>query len=255
MTSQDIITDALMEIGVLTGPGQTPSSAHSTFGLSRLNQLVQEWNTRRAFLYTVDKLTFSLVVSQASYTIGPTATTPDFVTARPVGPQPGNGILAANIIIDGTPDVYVPMGLLDDQEWAAMRVRSISSTVPLALYNDGANPKSTLYLYGTPSVARDIELWVRHQTTDFASLATTVEVPAGYQKAMTMTLAENLAASNVFARLPGVGWSQFQAINAQKARAAIAGLNSAPNNMSNDAAGLRSGGNRSNFNYLTGSLQ
>jgi len=252
-TAQDIITDALTEIGVVTNPGQTPSAEHSAFALSRLNQLTQEWNTRRAFLYTVDKLTFALTVSQNTYTIGPSSTTPDFVTPRPVGPQPGSGILRANIILDGTPDVYVPMGIMDDQEWANLRVRDISSTVPLCLYNDGANPKSTIYLYGTPSTARDIELWVKHQTSDFASLASTFDVPMGYQKAITQTLAENLAPVPAFAKF-GASWSQLQADNARKARAAIAALNSAPNNINNDAAGVNHS-RRGTFNYLTGNLQ
>jgi hypothetical protein len=252
-TAQDIITDAFTEIGVVTNPGQTPSAEHSAFGLNRLNQLVQEWNTRRAFLYTTDILTFALTVGQNIYTIGPASTTPDFVTPRPVGPQPGSGILMANIILAGNPDVYVPMGIMDDQEWAALRVRDISSTVPLCLYNDGANPKSNIYIYGTPSEARDIELWVKHQTADFASLATTFEVPMGYQKAITQTLAENLAAVPAFARY-GASWSQLQAENARKARAAVAALNSGPNNMPNDAAGVVKS-KRSTFNYLTGNLQ
>ena len=253
-TAQDIITDALLEIGVLSGPGQTPSTAHSSFALNRLNQMVGEWNTRRPFLYTVDINRYTLTPSQETYTIGPASTSPDFTAPRPVGPGPGNGIIWANIVIPGDPDVFLPLNIMGDEEWANMRVRSVGTTVPIAIYNDGANPKSTLYLYGYPTVANELELFTRHQASEFASLASTFEAPAGYQKAMTLTLAENLAPIPAFVRL-GAQWSQLQADNARKARAAIAGLNSAPNNLSNDAAGLTAGGVRSNFNWLTGNLQ
>lgn len=248
-TAQDIVTDALLEISVLTAPGQTPSASHSAFVLGRLNQLISEWNVRAQFLYCVDRFEFPLLTSQTEYTIGPSGA--DFIAPRPNGEGPGKGILNANIVTPGSPDVFFPINIIPYAQWATMPIRSLSTGISRRLYNDGAYPNSTIHLYGQPTGSYSLEIWVRHQASEFASLATTFDMPPGYQKAIMLTLAENIFGA--FSKIPGSELTEVTMNNARIARGAIANQNSSPNRMSNDAAGLRPSSRAvSAYNYRTG---
>lgn len=234
-TALNIIDDALLEIGVLTQPGQTSSIEHAALGLSRLNQLVGEWNISAQLRYCVDRFQFNIATSQASYTIGPSGA--DWIAPRPNGEGTGKGILKANCVVPGSTMMYFPIHIMSFEQFSQLSIRDIDTRITVALYNDGAYPNSTVSVYGNPSTSYDIEIWVRHQASEFASTGTTFEMPPGYQKAMTQTLAENMASIPAFARY-GASWSQLQADNARKARAAVSMNNSAVNPQSNDAAGL-----------------
>jgi len=244
-TAQDIIVDAFLEADVLDQPGQTPGPAFLTYGLSRLNRIVAQFSTRRAFVWTIGSARYTLSPSQTSYTIGPTG---NFVAPRPVGIGPGNGIKNANIILTSvSPEVSIPLYIFNDTEWANIRVKDIPTSIPTGIYNDGANPNSRLYLWGYPTQDNDLQLWTPTQITQFASLGTTFEMPSGYQEAVTTTLAESLCSAY---KKGVVAPSLAEA--ARRARAAVASLNSASPNISNDAAGLVSTRGGSYFNWLDG---
>jgi len=139
------------------------------------------------------------------------------------------------------------MAILNAEDWASMRVRDIDTTTPTAIYNDGATPKSTLYLYGVPTLAYQLELWRNKQIGQFSMLSDAFDWPAGYQEAVTLTLAEGLCGP-LGRKMPN-GLPEM----ARRARAAVTSLNSAPGKLDNDAAlsGGRSGGY---FNYKTGQV-
>lgn len=247
-TAQDVITDAFLEGDILDQPGQTPGPAFLTYGINRLNRIVGTLSTRRLFIWTIESNRYTLSPSQTSYTIGPSGA--DFTAARPLGPGPGNGIKNANIIlVADNPEVSLPLYILNDDEWANLRVKAIPTTVPTAIYNDGSNPKSTLFLWGYPTQANELELWTRKQISSFAALGTAFEMPPGYQEAITTILAEAMRSA-----FKHDNPSPSLAEAARRARVAIGSLNSASPNLSNDAGALGSQRGGGYFNWTNGSV-
>jgi hypothetical protein len=248
-TAQDVIVDAFIEGDILDQPGQVPGPNFLTYGLNRLNRLVAQFSTRGLMVWTIESNRYTLTPSQTSYTIGPSGA--DFTADRPLGPMPGGGIVNANIILTSvSPEVAIPLYIMNDDEWASVRVKDIPTSIPTAIYNDGSFPNSRLYLWGYPNQANDLQLWTRHQISEFASLGTTFSMPPGYQEAITTSLAEAMCSAYKKGVVP-----PSLAMAARKARAAVMSLNSASPNISNDAAGIgTSNQGGAFFNWLNGQV-
>jgi hypothetical protein len=69
-TRDQIITDALLELGVLAD-GQIPTSAMVNRGARRLNEMVMAWQARGAGLWLNLEVTMPLQYGVASYSLGP----------------------------------------------------------------------------------------------------------------------------------------------------------------------------------------
>lgn len=250
-TFQTIINDALLEIRKLTAPGQTASPSDTAFVLDRLNQLIEEWNNRAPMIYAVDRYVFSFTAGQADYTLGPAPA--DWVGPRPIGEGQGRGILQANYIQAGSPNVFFPISLYNYEQFSNLRVRNISAQIPIAFYNNNAYSSggdTTVSFYGTPTGGQ-CELWIRHQASTASTAAAIFDMPPGYQKAITLTLAENIVGA--YSSIPGVSLTEATQEAARKARAAIAGTNILTKPQSNDAAGLRPRHRSvSTYNWRTG---
>lgn len=237
MDASGLINAAAKAIGYL-GPGRSLSNSEATDALLVLNGMIDSWRSQSLFVYTVSSATYVLTPSQYYYTIGPSGA--DFTADRPTR------IVSANIVLtSSTPNVHVPLQILDDQEWASLRVREIPTTLPTKLYNDGAYPNSSLYLWGYPSAANSLELWTWKQLAVISSLATTVALPPGYQDALMYSLAERLA----------IQWGrpipQSVEVLAGKARAFIKAANSQAPKLVTLDSGMPAG-RRPYFNYMTG---
>jgi hypothetical protein len=246
-TAGEVIQNALIELGVHQA-NETMSATDAQFGLGKLNRLLSQWSTRSVNIWTILSQRFTLSPSQVSYTIGPTGA--DFTAARPLGPGPGKGIRNANIVLTSvTPEVHCPLAIWDADQWANIRVNEIPTSLPIGLYNDGAYLNSTLYLWGYPTEANDLELFTYQQLTEFASISGTFEFPPGYEEALTLSLAESLGPPY------GAAISEDLRTNARRARAAIQSINTAPPLLQTDDGGLPSspGGNIGWFNYRSGS--
>ena len=176
--------------------------------------------------------------AQASYTIGPGG---DFVADRPLR------IERANVILSTTPEVRVPLEIIDDQQWAAVRVTNISTTLPLKLYMDGAFPEATIYLWPYPSAAYDLELFTPNQLGIHDAATELFSLPPGYEDAIVYSLAERMCA---LWRLPV---TQDIAEHARRARSAIQSVNTQANLQPTDVP--EGGRVRPYFNYRTGGLR
>jgi hypothetical protein len=244
-TAQEIIDDALVELGILSAPGQAASPGNTAIGLSKLNQMIDQWNLRQARIWAVERRVYSFIPAQATYTLGPTG---DWIGTRPIGPRPGNGIYQASAILPGSPSVNIPITILDQEQWANLRLRNIGATIPLALYNDGAVPNTNVYFYGTPPAGYQIELWTQRQLSQYAAANTSLTLPPGYRLALSLSLAEELIGifSRIIPAIP-VGLDK----RAKDARAALVALRVQPAPQTNDA-GTIGASNRPAYNWRTG---
>lgn len=170
MTGRDLISASLRLIGAIA-PGESPTSAEATDGLSAINRMIDSWSNESLMVYSKTREVFSLVAGDASYTIG---TGGNFNTTRP------QNIDAATLLI-GT--VEYPLKDLSESEWASVAQKGISAK-PHSFYMEGTYPLETINLYPTPSAADSIVLYAWKPITQISTLDTTLSLPPGYERAL-----------------------------------------------------------------------
>jgi hypothetical protein len=246
VTVADLINSAAKALGKLrAGGGLNPSELAD--GLGVLNALVDYWLTRKAFVYTtrMDLYTFSDKAAPdnnqpAVYQLGPgSADWPGSV--RPTH------IENANICLnDQVPGVFIPLQILDSDQWAAITLEQMPVTLPTKLYCDYAFPNANLYFWGQPTLPYLLRLFTWQQIAAFTGLAQTIALPPGYYAAFLYTFAE-LVAAQWSVPVPAMVSQQ-----AMKARAGIVGLNSAAPKLRTKDSGMPDSGPRgTSFNYRT----
>lgn len=245
----DIITNALIEIGVVA-PGENPDPSEAQFALTRLNKIVDSWNTKRVYIYANTLVNFLITPNLQPHTIGPVPTgsplppAPTFVItgSRPVR------IANANIILNNVnPAVRNPLKIRDSDWWANQRLQGIKTTLPTDLYYSADWPNGSLFLWPVPTFGYGLELELETILQGFNALGDTFSCPPGYPLALELTLAELLCSS--FERQP----SPVLISSASEARRAIAGLNAQAPRIALDEFQSHSAKQVSSFNYRTGS--
>lgn len=237
----DIITDALQELNLVSAV-ETPSNEDAAFCLKKLNSILDEWSARRVYAFNVGFALYTLIPNHQPHTIGPNAA--DFnVTQRPIK------IEAAALVLTSGTQVDLPINIRDDDWWAAQQVKQIVTSVPTDLYYSPDMPNGSLFLWPIPLMAYGLRLETWGLLSQFADLnVTSYNLAPGYQRALTMTLAENIAPAFGPQAMQIAGGIANQALSARKA---IQSNNiSSPRIASADfGTGL---GKRSGFNYYSG---
>jgi hypothetical protein len=238
----DLLYAALRQAGILRGARRGASGSENADAFDCLNRMLESWNTDRLAIYTIRAASYPLTSGKQAYTIGqdPTGqTAPDFDAARPAR------IEQANLIITTEPPLRRPIKLLNDQQWASIRIQAISTAIPQKLYNDGGYPFSTLYLWPAPSLAYQLELYTWQALGTFTGPTDTVILPPGYTRAIVSNLALELCITF------GIDPRPLLVKVASESKAAIESLNAPMPVMGCDSGVL--GGRRSGtFNWLTG---
>jgi hypothetical protein len=80
----DIISRALKDIGALEA-GETPTSDAATDALDMLNDLIDQWSNEDMMVFNVTEIIFPVIAGQTQYTIGPVASTANFIGASFTG--------------------------------------------------------------------------------------------------------------------------------------------------------------------------
>ena len=173
MAVQDqIIYPALKKIGVLA-EGETPSATMETDAFNTLNGMIDSFSNEELFIFSILRETFTLNQGQQTYQMGSGA--PDFNTVRP------QRIMNAQIqLIGSNPVAEMPMGILNQAEYAAIIVKTITSTVPLYLYNDDAYPYANINFWPVPQATLTVVLNSWKPVSDFSLITSAVSFPPGY---------------------------------------------------------------------------
>ena len=191
-TAQTIINAALTNLGLLE-QGGTPSVSDSNDALAKLNMMLGQWRIQELLIWSVGFSSYSLVANQKSYSIGPAGA--DFNTARPdwierasvtlAGPNPANPVERTVRV------TYSP------EEFQLVPDKDAAGAIPDFLYCDRASPISLLYPWPVPRcvTATKLVLYTWAQIADFATLATSADLPDGYAEAIANGLATRLVPS------------------------------------------------------------
>lgn len=233
-TARDLINSSFRLIGVLAG-GETASAQEMNDALATLNDMIDSWSNERLTIFNVAPETFPLVPAQQTYTMG---TGGDFDTARPLKIENAK----IQVVTNGQTNEY-PLQISNQDQWADIRIKTVTTSLPSILYMDGAYPLQNLNLWPIPSVANSIILYSWKPLSDFSTLNTVASLPPGYSKALRYNLAIELA--------PEYGKQADQSVvaGAIEGKENIKRANITPRYMATDSA-LQD--YRKPFNWLTG---
>lgn len=177
-TAATMINDALKELGVLA-EGDTATSTMSDDALRALNRIMGMMSNDKAFAYSNAAISRTLTAVQ-SFTIGAAG---DLVATMPIR------IDSAYCTLNG---ITYPVQVVDFATWDAIEYKASTGTVPDLIYYDPTMSAGTVYCWPISSGA---VLYMRESSLvdSFATLATTLVMPAGYEEYLIKELAVNLA--------------------------------------------------------------
>lgn len=200
-TALTIITATLYELGVL-GEGQTVPSGDAQLCHSALNVLADAWLTEPNYAYSTTLVSAALPAATQSRTIGASQ---QFNCARPIRLEQGCYARVGGVDYEITP--------ITEAEYNAIPLKNIAAGWPSVCYYDAGSPTGNVYFF--PTGACTVYLNVLTPVSQFATLATAVTLPPGYERAFKWSLVEEVAGA--FGRQV----TALQARNAKQARRAI----------------------------------
>jgi hypothetical protein len=181
-----ILTNSLIEIGYLA-PGETPNAAIAAIGLSWLQRMIDGWAANRLTLSTQLRTTFTLTSGTSSVTLGLSGAT--VTMARPMYLNAVNYVIPAS-----TPGVEVPIGIMDEDAYSSLSIKSLPSAYPLQCFyqTDVGDENGTLFFWPQVTGNITIALYTAQAVSTPTSLDTDLLGPAGYQDAFHYGLAMRL---------------------------------------------------------------
>lgn len=185
----DILYPALRLIRLIR-PGHGPQTEIITEALAALNALLDSWNTERLTVPAVLRNVFTLASNAQSYTIGPSGAF--LVTNRPSRVEKAGLIDITN---NPSQPIELPMEVLTLDQWKAIPVKGVTSTIPLKLwYDQGLSVgNGTIYLYPVPTIANQVALYLWQTLAQFQAVEDAFALHPGYLRAIQYNLAVELA--------------------------------------------------------------
>lgn len=185
-TVRSIINDALTEIGFLR-PGETPTAEAAQLALLRFQNQLDSWQADTLTLSVLLRTVFTLTSGSSSVTLGPTGA--DVTMVRPVY------INAVNYIIpSSSPAVEVPIGIMDQDAYTNLAIKTLSSSLPQqCFYNTSISTVlGTLTFWPQVSQNVQIALYTPQAVGVPTSLTSVLICPPGYAEAFMYQLAMRL---------------------------------------------------------------
>lgn len=178
MTAQDLISRALRLAGII-GESEVPTAAMNADALDTLNDLIDQWNTDGLMLFQTTNDTFNLIPGKDTYTIGPGG---DFNDVRPVQ------VNSAFVEYQG---VSFPLYQQNQEEFNLITLKSQQQVLPRFWLYLNTAPLGTLQIWPVPSLAMPLTLTMQRVLPPL-TLASTIDYPPGYAKALRYGLAVEL---------------------------------------------------------------
>lgn len=179
--AQDIINAAMRFIGALA-TGETGSTNELNDGMMYLNEVIASLSAEGVYLYSRVLDTLTAAATTQSYTWGSGG---NLNTTRPLR------LLSVDANYQGS---TIPVEILSAAGWAAIPEKSVQGNLIQKCYLDNAYPLSTLYLWPVPkTTSTSIDLYSLKALTGFVNLTDTFDFPPGYERAIKLMLAVDMA--------------------------------------------------------------
>lgn len=190
---QDIITNALRDLNILSVGVPQPAAEDLALGLAHYNRLVNRWAAQGRMSYYVTNQAFTFATSKQSYTIGVAANTPDFTISA--GVRPPKIHRAKLVLTASSPASELDLPVIFVETYEGIPNPAQSGTQPYAVYYQPTYPNGTLWPVPYPTnTANQIRLYWTAQlnTVAIADIATSIDMPPALEDALTFTLEERL---------------------------------------------------------------
>lgn len=212
------------------------SSEEQTDAFNVLSDLMDDYSNEGLLRLPPVIETFSFVSNQQIYQMGTGA--PDFNTARPMRIDQVNWGLTGP-----APQTQNAIQIITEQEWMDIKVKTVTSSIPLKVFIQDTYPYVTLNFWPMPNLANQVVISSQKAFATFSSVNSTLALPPGYQKMIRYNLAIDLA--------PEYGITPAEAVIAMavESKANIKRTNTKPYLMKCDSA---IAARNSGFNWITG---
>lgn len=219
-TARKIITAALKDIRVI-GAGDTVNDDDAEDALYQLNNMLDSWWNERLAVYSIRSDSGTWTGAATSVTVGTGGT---INISRPAK--------VTNVIFTFNSIDYPVKRMMSREEYDAIPYKVAQASFPDYVFYDPAYPLGVMYGYPVPASALAVAIESWQQIQSFASLAATISLPPGYERAIQKNLAIELSPSYGPSAAPSV---ELKAAAAQS-KAAIKAVNQVKLVASTDAA-------------------
>jgi hypothetical protein len=237
-TVRKLITGALRLINVVQA-NENPTADDMDIALQSLSGMVDSWSNDNLMIFTKNPYNFNTVSGQQQYTLGPGG---DWATIRPMSIDQAY----VHYQTSGSQPIDMPITIANDAQWASIAVKSVTTSFPTVLYDNGNYPLRTINLWPIPNQTQEITLWLWQPLMDLGNLDATVDYPPGYERAFRFCLAVELAPEF------GKEVSSTVSATAVRAKAEIKGINTVVQYQSFDQS--LQGKQKSQFNWINGNF-
>lgn len=213
--------DRAMRLIAQISPGVTSTTSEYATGLEALNAMLDSWRNERLMVWSILDEPLTLVSGQSSYTVGSGG---DLNTNRPVR------IESAYLVDSG--NVSYQVNILNAEEYAAIALKSSTSTLPNYIYYDPDMASGHLWVYPVPSAAYTLHVLTWTPMQSFTTKETTAYLAPGWERCIAYNLAIEIAPE--FEKQP----SPLVMKIAQEAKSQIKRINMTPVKMYTELAAL-----------------
>lgn len=225
-SAQDLIKSALRLVGALRS-GQNLAGDELNDCLLVLNDMMDAFSAERIVIPAVfplkldqNQVPFTLIPSQASYTLGNANQNENFLTGRPSRIERVSILYNAS---QSTP-VELPLIMHDDVTWQGVPNKSVTSILPQECFVDeslNVFPDMVIYFYPIPTQANQVIFYIWSVLTLFPDPVSKFFFPPAYSEMLRYQLAVRLAAEfpcdlqkfQIVSKLAGDAKSRVAGIN------------------------------------------
>ncbi len=186
-TGLDFVTDAYARTGVFA-PSEVLTAAASAQGLTTMNDLIDSWSNESLITFAIQEQAAPLQPGVWQYTIGPGGT---WNMPRPLRVLTGPG---RAYVMDSNGNRY-PLEVIQRDQWNLIgNIQNIGSNLPTSLFFDPTGyPLATINVWPIPILPYMLFWDSFLPLVEIPTLATTVTLPPGYNRALKTNLALELA--------------------------------------------------------------
>lgn len=185
VTVRQVIRRSLLLLGVMAAT-EPLEATEAQDGLDALNAMVASWSNERLFVYHTPRVEVPLVPSKGTYSWGPGGDI--------AGPRPLRLDGALLHVDDTTEPIEWPIAVWDQVAYeAGIAQKGLSSGYPLGVWLEPQYPLAVLHVYFVPQRPYTLGLFPWLPLTRFDSLNSVVSLPEGYERALVVGLAVEMA--------------------------------------------------------------
>lgn len=206
VTTRRLMKGALRLINVIAA-NEEPLAEDMDITLQAFDGLVSSLSADILNIFTFNPQRFLLEGGKQQYTLGPAfdsdgnPTGADWVTERPMRIEQIKLILYPVItyvnnepvITENQQTLFLPIEMLDDQEYASIRVRALRNQWPTVVYDNGNWPVRTLSFWPIPTQTNGVEIWMWDPLSLYENLDQELNLPQGYERYLRFKLAVEIA--------------------------------------------------------------